>query len=130
MKGFWKDISWLEISIVAIVLLFFCWLTIPQFYLFKCRARQSEAKYNLAQIYASQKLYHDEFGQYASLEQLLKSERLKLNNTFYDFSFDELGENNFVARAEAKNLATLKEDVWSIDHTNKLTSIACGCTQS
>lgn len=130
MKGFWKDISWIEITIVGAVLIALSALTIPNFHLYSCRAKQSDAKFNLALIYATQQLHHDQFGSYASLGYLQKTHRLKLRSEHYNFTIPILGKNAFLIQAEAVNKASLSGDAWTIDHNNDLQSVFNACQPS
>lgn len=127
MKGFWKGISWIEISIVGSLIVVLSLLTVPNFHLFTCRAQQSEAKFNLALIYATEKLHKDEFGHYASLKYLQETQRIKLNSKFYRYSTVSAGSKGFSVQAEGIGKSQVAGDAWTIDHNNDLTSVFNVC---
>ena len=113
--GFCKALNWLDIAIIVLALVIISALTLPNYKKFQCRAKQSEAKSVLMDIYHTQKYYFSQKGEYATLQELLSSKRLKIKSKYYVVT--DISKNlNKGFRAEAKYTNNdIAKDTWIVD---------------
>ena len=126
-KGFWKDISVIEISIIFAIVGSIIAVTWPHFEYFQCSSKQSEAKFLLSYIYSAQKLHEAQLGEYTTLEELLRKHRIALSPKYYHFSTGP-GTNARYFEVKAEILTGKNQgDAWSIDQDNNLININNMC---
>jgi len=128
MKGFWKSMHWAEWVFLAGLLVLLIALTMPNFKKFQCRAMQSQAKNQLARIYAAQKFYESEHGSFASFEALKAAGLVQSYDNWYHY-FDAASptDKKFSFFAKGLNKTTAAGDLWSIDQDKEITNLKNGC---
>lgn len=120
-KGFWKDASWLELAAIVSLALSLVAITIPKFERFECRSKQSEAKFELAQIHAAQKLHYGSFGRYVSLEELASRSRIKPRAKYYNYQTrGDMTANKFTIEARGKDGSQVAGDIWAVDQDKNI----------
>ena len=118
---FLKGISWIEIVVLVGILISLVVMTVPRYQIFQCRAKQSEARFELARIHSAEKLYYAKYGRYVAFEELLKRERILPNDRFYRYeSAADLTANTFLIQAEGRSGTQVEGDVWTVDQEKKL----------
>lgn len=137
-----KGFTPIELMIVMVIIGILAALAIPHFMVAEVRAKQSEAKQILKQIYLGEQAYHQKHGTYWAGgktgswldgdQDTVRADRKALNNFFsgikvglspsaiyeYEITADEDG---FRAVASANIDDDDAQDVWSIDESGKLT---------
>ena len=99
-------------------------IAIPNYLLFECRAKQSEAKMILKQLYVAEESHRAEFDTYEA--DLSKLDYYKpRENPRYQINVLRASDNAFVIEATTTDPAF--KDTWTIDQDNALTNVVPGC---
>lgn len=128
-KGFWKGLRAIEIGITLALIIMLLSIVYVRYDVFMCRSMESEAKFSLSQIYAAQKLYHQQNDHFASLEELMvKEERVALPQRYYRFKEEFPPEKDkFWIRAFGKEGSLVAGQSWQIDETNTIVQLSAQC---
>jgi len=126
-KAFWKDLSRVEIGIITVALSIILAFTLLNTFSFRCLSQQSEARFWLKQIYNAQRLYHEDYDTYISLNELKYHKRILLPSKHFTFETVHASRDTFEIKATQKNTHKLTPSIWSISHKNALVNIQPGC---
>jgi type IV pilus assembly protein PilA len=107
----------IELMMVAAIIGILATIAIPSYARFACRARQSEAKAMLKEIYVAQESYRSEFDIYGS-EPVIIGAILAGELQRYRYSMADYTTTTFVALAEGVDGGQQDGDLWSIDQNN------------
>lgn len=128
-KGFWKGLRTIEIGIIFALFIMLLSIVYARYDAFMCRSMESEAKFSLGQIYAAQKLYHQQHDHFAALDELLvKEQRVVLPQRYYTFKEEFPPERDkFWIRAHGKEGTLVAGQSWQIDETKTLVKLSSQC---
>jgi len=126
-RPFWKGINWIYLGLMLFLGLGLVFLCFPSYRLLQCKSKQSEAKFLLQSVYIAQKLYFEQKGEYASLEDLQLQERVNLNSKYYDFKMSHYSPKHFTFNAVSKKGVLARKDKWQIDDNQQLLMVQDGC---
>lgn len=128
-RAFWKGLKTIEIGIMIAVIIMLVSLIYFRKNAFMCRCMESEAKFALEQIYAAQKLYHEEKDSFASMDVLLdKEKRVFLPQKYYFFKdAKEPLKDHFLVQAVGKPGTLVDGQLWEIDENKTIKTISRLC---
>lgn len=143
--GSQRGFSLVELMVVVAIIAVLASIAMPRFRSFQAKARQSEAKGNLAQIYSLEQSYHGDKDRYANMAGDCLEDDTDNNIGFYIPGGCKLGDKDSSARyhyevndattteflgkatsgEDKENRVTpgCKADVWTINQEQKLESV-------
>ncbi|OGQ25382.1 MAG: hypothetical protein A2138_26625 [Deltaproteobacteria bacterium RBG_16_71_12] len=99
-------------------------IAIPNFIMFQCRSKQSEAKGNLKALHVAEELYRGDKDSYT--QDLGALEFKPMGQTIrYDYVVVEASREGF--RAEARGKGDMAGDVWAITNANDVQNVQNKC---
>ncbi len=101
-------------------------IAIPNFVVYECRSKQSEAKSNLKRIYVAQEVHRAESNRYGSMSEI-GFEPLERETVRYEYALIDEGSDRFVV--EARGTGDMAGDVWSVDQDGELRAVSNHCAQ-
>lgn len=127
--------SLVELMVVVGIIGVLTAIAVPRYQLFQARAKQSEARINLAHIHMLQTTHHMQYNQYASnfsnatsnvnLNFIVQGGTGDQSGKYYDFTLASGNASGFVANANAaaNRLASCQgnADLWQIDENKDVT---------
>ncbi len=121
-KRFWKGLRTIDLVIGVFIICMVLVVLALRYDEFKCRSMQSEAKFSLQEIFTAQQLFFAEYERFASLDELIKTDRrVVVPQKFYivsDLSQPSQQSFEVIARGAPGTLVAGEE--WSIDQTREL----------
>jgi prepilin-type N-terminal cleavage/methylation domain-containing protein len=144
-----KAFTIIELMIVVAIIAFLATISVPKYFNYYAKAKQSEVVVNLASLHTAQTAYWAEHGEYTTDMQKLGWK--PSNGHYYTYGFNVsgaqegvnfftgklqapkkalgqtyTGKEGFVAKAVADISGKNKMDVWQIDQDRKLENIEKG----
>ncbi len=125
-----KGFTLIELMVVTAIIGLMAALAIPSYMKYQCRAKQTDAKTNLAALQISQEAYMAEYNRYVSCatteecEQVL-SWGLQGGLNIYSYSVPKADHKSFQAIAKGKIGG--KEDEWTINEKRIINNTKNGC---
>ena len=113
----------IELMIVVAIIGILAAIALPNFQKFACRAKTTEAKVGLRQLYSAQESYRGEHDEYlAGDEAQLREIGFEMEtSTHYDYSATTVASPpGFTGFAIGKATTNMHEDEWQIDETSAL----------
>ena len=108
----------MEVMIVVVIIGILAALAYPNLEKYLKRARQTEAKTNLSEIYTAQKIYFTLYQSYA--DDINKLDLSLVQGDPYTFTIQEASKSTFKAQAEGNIDDDDALDTWTIDQDKNL----------
>lgn len=121
MKGF----TLIELMIVVAIIGILAAIAIPNFLNYQCKAKQSEARSNLAALAVAQEAYFAENSTYASTTGLLGF--VVKGTAIYTLSIDSADASSFTATATKANMNKGKTDTWIVSDVKSVSNTSNAC---
>jgi len=125
-----KGFSLIELMIVVAIIGVLSAIAIPQFKVYTCKAKTSEAQTALGSIRKMQEAYHSENGYYAGTLNEVGWSGVKGENQRYIYDITDNSTTEFSARAREDGGATFGDtltDQWQIDQNGTLVHATNTC---
>ncbi|MBF0099391.1 MAG: type II secretion system protein [Desulfobacterales bacterium] len=125
MKNYYRDgFTLIELMIVILIIGLLASIALPNFLLYQCRSKQSEAQINLGAIGACQAAYFAEFDIYSDNSTAIGFAPTQHNRYNYTVGQRQI---TYTATAQA-NQPSLNNDTWTYSHQRKLVNTINGCS--
>ncbi len=129
MRNNSKGVTLIELMIVVIIMGVLASLAIPRFMNTTARAKQSEVRGILKQIYTQERCYYQEFDTYTDDIPTLGIEIVKkMGNSWYNYSITINGNGtSFTATAHAPDPGIDDDptpDTWTVDGTGSIVCVS------
>lgn len=101
-------------------------IAIPNFIMFQCRSKQSEAKANLKALSAAEEMYRAEHEAYTPDLAALRWQPAGGERLRYDYLVVSAAKESF--RAEARGTGDMAGDLWAITEAGEVEAVADHCS--
>ena len=124
MKENMKGFTLIELMIVVAIIGILAAIAIPNFLNYQCKARQSEAKTNLASVATAQESYFAENGAYSSSKTAIGFETKGTSS----YTITTTGSaSHFTASATTADLVGGKTDTWVVSDVKSVSYTSSAC---
>jgi prepilin-type N-terminal cleavage/methylation domain-containing protein len=113
-----------ELMIVIAIISILASMAVPEYYNFRCKAKQSEARESLGMIAKCQEAYFFEYDTFSTDKNRIGF--YMMGTPYYTYQIVSADIDGFVAKASAEYKG--KPDDWSINETFVLTNHQNACT--